>query len=116
MVQPPHNTAFDSALRLIITEATEQTGILTLVRMGDDPGRDRMSLLIKAVQIAFEGLRGERQIERLLAASLFNLAFHIQSQLSAKQPSSSWPPELLGSEKIDLYLAVESIFEDHQIW
>ncbi len=101
-----------SAIDLILREATDIDGILVAVRMGNDPGRERVAALMDALETLYTHRRGQAGLERHLAYALFGIAFRLQGLLQSETPSRSWSPELIGVEQFRIGLAVEGIFAD----
>lgn len=100
-----------AARELIWFESCEVGGIVVSLRMGEDPGPERMQGVLHALRCVFEGLRGAVLIERRLAYALYALAVYSESQVEswAKQ-GRVWRDELLAEEIPNLIMAVESIF------
>lgn len=92
-------------------ESCEKDGIVVMLRMGDDPGPDRMGKILLALRCVFEDLNGANAIDRLLAYALHCLANYSESQISSwMRQGRKWRDGLLEEELPNLLMAVESIF------
>ena len=97
---------------LVLHEATSVDGVLVLIRMGQDPGRDRMKRLIDALKGLDEMLRGQTTLDRRLAHAFWALAFYAQQDIDSwTREGRQWPPELANEEMISLLTYVEYLFE-----
>ena len=67
---------FERARDLILRETWGDlpASYVVSIRMGEDPGPDRMATLLAALKILHDGLRGQTQIHRRLAYCLDCLA------------------------------------------
>lgn len=96
---------------LILEEALGPDGLVVALRMGDDPGAERMARAIEAVRVVFANLRGAEAIDRPLAHALFGLAYHGESQLESwRRQGRDWRPALVAEEMPALAMAVASVF------
>ena len=97
---------------LVLHEATSMDGIVVLIRMGQDPGRDRMKRLIGALKELDEILRGQTVLDRRLAYAFWAIAFYTAQHVDSwVREGREWPPELANEEVIDVSTYVEYLFE-----
>jgi len=97
---------------LVLREGTSLDGIVVLIRMGQDPGRDRMKRLIGALKELDKILRGRTTLDRRLAYAFWALATYVEQNIhSWAQEGRQWPPELASEELIDVLTYVEYLFE-----
>ena len=61
---------------LIFDESCAEDGIVIMIRMGQDPGRERVRRLNNALQELDELTRGQTVLDRRLAYALFGLAVY----------------------------------------
>lgn len=98
--------------QLVIHEATSIEGIPVLIRMGTDPGRERMKILNDALEELEDLLKGEETLDRRFAFSLFALAFYVDSNINSWiREGREWPPELVNEEAPRLIMQVEYVLE-----
>ena len=103
----------NDARALVLQESTGEAGAVVTLRIGKDPGAERMGRLLAALEVLFEDLRGKPTLDRQLAAALHQLALQIESQASSWEVRGrTWREELIDEEIPNLALAVESLFED----
>ncbi|HEY1068099.1 MAG TPA: hypothetical protein VGE52_18390 [Pirellulales bacterium] len=99
------------AKELIWYEACESGGVVLTLRMGDDPGVERMRKLLLALKIVFDDLHEATAIDRPLAYALHALAVYPESQASAwSRQGRTWRTHLIADEIPAVALAAESIF------
>lgn len=97
---------------LIFYESCAEDGIVIAIRMGQDPGRERMRRLNSVLQELDEITRGQTTLDRRLAYALFGLAVYPdQETRSWTRAGREWPRELISRELIELAIHVEGIFE-----
>lgn len=97
---------------LIFHESCAVDGIAIMIRMGQDPGRERMRRLNSVLQELEELTRGQTTLDRRLAYALFGLAVYPdQETRSWARAGREWPLELVSEELIELVIHVERIFE-----
>lgn len=97
---------------LVLHEGTSMDGIVVLIRMGQDPGWDRMKRLIDALKELDEILRGQTTLDRRLSYAFWALAFYGQQDIGSwAREGRPWPPELANEELISLLTYVECLFE-----
>ena len=97
---------------LIFHESCAEDGIVIMIRMGQDPGRERMRRLNNALQELDELTRGQTVLDRRLAYALFGLAVYPdQETRSWTRAGREWPEDLVSREVIELGIHVENIFE-----
>ena len=101
---------FEEACDLVLREGLEEQGLCVIVRMGQDPGRERVAKLVRAIRVIYDQLRDEQQVSRPLAYALFAIAFTVQGHVQGGQRSSEWPDEFVDDEQYQICLAVESVF------
>ena len=99
------------ARQLILDEGSSTEGVVVLIRMGIDPGKDRMDQLLEALQLVFVDLSDQLEIDRELAYALFGLANHVEANINSWiSQGKKWPDRLVDRELPELLMAVESIF------
>jgi hypothetical protein len=99
------------ARQLILNEGIGERGIVVLIRMGDDPGPERMQRLLDALRVQFTELGDSQTIDRQLAYALFGLANHVEANINSWiTQGRKWPDRLVDRELPELLMAVESIF------
>lgn len=96
---------------LVFHEAWDLDGVRILIRMGQDPGRERMRKLIDALKELDEILSGQRTLDRRLAYAFWTIANVEQDLGSWAREGREWPPELTNEELIELLMSVEYLFE-----
>lgn len=97
---------------LIFQESCTVDGIAIMIRMGQDPGRERLRRLNTVLQELEELTRGQTTLDRRLAYALFGLAVYPdQETRSWARAGREWPVELVSEELIELVIHVERIFE-----
>ncbi|MCU0960620.1 MAG: hypothetical protein MUF48_11000 [Pirellulaceae bacterium] len=97
---------------LVFHEAFSMDGIAVMVRMGQDPGAERMASLISAMKELDEILRGQTVLDRRLAYAFWSLASSLDGNLhSWAREGRQWRPELIHEELYNLLLYVEYLFE-----
>ena len=97
---------------LIFHESCAVDGIAIMIRMGQDPGRERMRRLNSVLQELEELTRGQTTLDRRLAYALFGLAVYPdQETRSWARAGREWPGELVSEELIELVIHVERVFE-----
>ena len=97
---------------LVFHESCAEDGIVIMLRMGQDPGRERMHRLNSALKELDELSRGQTTLDRRLAYALFALAVYPdQETRSWAHAGREWLRELVSQEVIELMIHVESIFE-----
>jgi predicted DNA binding protein len=100
-----------SARKLIINEGIGEDGIAVLVRMGDDPGKERFEALLKALQSVHDEIKDNDIIEKQLAHAIFSIAFHTATQISSWINNGAEYREELTEKQLPLIeAACESIF------
>jgi hypothetical protein len=107
--------SLEDAVALIINEARagEGDGLLASVRRGEDPGAERMRLLVSALQTVFHSLRGQAELDRQLAAALFTLGSDVPLTISSQAGrGQTWRRGFMEEEVYELLMGVQSIFED----
>jgi hypothetical protein len=106
---------FDEACSLIVREgggdAGGDGGLPVCVRVGDDPGAERMRRLVLALRVVFDGLAGREAVDRKLAGALYGLALYVVVPVGSGTRSRAWRAEFVDVEVVRLGAAVESIFE-----
>jgi hypothetical protein len=98
------------AFDLVLREGLEEDGLCVLVRMGQDPGRERIKKLLEALRVLYEQSREEQHISRSLAYALFAIAFTVQGYVQGAQRSTEWSDEFVDDEQYRICLAVQSVF------
>lgn len=97
---------------LVFHEATAIDGIVVLIRMGQDPGPERMHRLNSAVKEMDEILRGQTTLDRRLAYAFWSLAYYVDQNLNSwAREGREWRPELINEESIELGIHIENLFE-----
>ena len=97
---------------LVIREAAAEDGIVIEVRMGRDPGRERMKKLNSALEELDELLREEQTLDRRLAYSLYALSVYVdQTMNSWAEQGKAWPEEFVNHEVPTLVMYVAYCLE-----
>lgn len=97
----------------ILDEAFGPDGLIVALRMGEDPGPERMARTLEAIRVLFADLRGAGAIDRRLADALFGLAYYGDLQVESwRRQGRSWRTELVDREMPALAMAVASVFAD----
>lgn len=97
----------------ILDEAIGLDGLVVALRMGEDPGPERMARALEAIRVLFADLRGAVSIDRRLADALFGLAYHGERQIESwRRQGLAWRPELVDREMPALAMAAASVFAD----
>jgi hypothetical protein len=105
----------ESAKQLILAEALSENSLIVLARMGDEPPKDRIEALLRALKIIFDESREEKMIDRTLAHALFNLGVRLPQEIESWQRQGvKFRESLLSLEIIALLSAIESVLED--VW
>jgi hypothetical protein len=105
----------ESAKELILAEGLGENGLIILARMGDEPPKDRMEALLRALKIIFDESREEKVIDRALAHALFNLGVRLPQEIESwTRQGVKFRESLLSLEIIALLSAIESVLED--VW
>lgn len=105
---------FEQARDLILREGSEDApaSYILSFRMGEDPGPERMAMLLNALKALYDGLLGQTQLDRRLAYCLHGLATYIPDNIESwSKAGRIWRDDLVRDEQHRLRLAVESIFE-----
>jgi hypothetical protein len=98
--------------QLVINESCATDGIVILIRMGQDPGRERMKRLNAALKELDEFLQGQTTMDRRLAYAFWSLAHYVDQELrSWTRAGREWPAELTNEELIELLIYVDNLFE-----
>lgn len=100
------------ALALIHTEALEESGLVVAARMGEDLDPARVARLVSAIQTVADSLRGDRSLDRELAASLHILGFEVLRQAENWAARSREIPKAVLDSLLNLQGAVEDLFFD----
>jgi len=96
---------------LLLAESLAVDGVLIALRMGDDPGPERMGRLIAALRVIFDQLQGATVIDRELAYALHGFAVYPDMHVSSwARQGRKWRPGLVENELPALGFAIESIF------
>ena len=74
----------------IISEGTSSNSIAVTVRMGDDPGKDRIKGIIEAIDVLIENEDLGSPIDRNIAYSLFVIAHETEVQSASWQTDKQW--------------------------
>jgi hypothetical protein len=100
------------AQELILFEggSGEDKALFVAVRMGDDPGPERMRRLLTALQIVGDALKGQDLINRELAAALWVLGSTVVSNYEAGERNGIRWREGFFEEIVELMNEVEGIF------
>jgi hypothetical protein len=106
--------SFEEAIELILYEARGgEDGLLASVRLGQEPGVERMRQLILALGTVFELVEGQTELERKLAAALFVLGSDVPLTISSwASKGLVWRKGFMEDEVYEMLMAVQSIFED----
>ena len=107
----------DQARQLVLKEATSEDGMLVSARMSVMPDRESTLQLAAALEAIFTAIQDEATLDRRLANALFSLSFHLQNEVGSWQrQGSKLREELLSDELPQIYLIIESIFEDEELF
>lgn len=102
-----------TARALVLDESFGENGIVLLLRMGDDPGRQRMRRLLTALHVILEEWRGVATLDRAMAHALYSLAAEADAHVASwARQGRVWREELADDEIPNIMIAVESIFAD----
>ena len=99
------------ALKLIHAEAGE-SGLVVDARMGRDIDPTRVALLVSAIRVVADSLRGADSLDRELAASLHILGFLVSRQAESWASRTQKLPKAVFDSLINLESAVEDLFFD----
>lgn len=104
----------EDAISLIIAESrADEDSLLSSVREGRDPGRERMRQLISALRTVFNSLSKQAELDRHLAAALFTLGSDLPLTISSlASKGQAWRREFMEVEVYELLMGVQGIFED----
>lgn len=105
------------ARKRVIEEGSGEEGIAVAIRMGVIPDSDRMAGLLESLEEIFSQSRGDASLDRELANALFGLAFHVQGEVDAMLSRGSELREsFIDDELVRMFLLIESIFEDDELF
>lgn len=94
----------------VYAETLDAAGLLVVLRMGDDPGPERMTELLQALEVLRDDLVGAAVLERELAHALHLLAVEPAAQVESWQRNGRhWRPALVTQEIPALCVAVEAV-------
>ena len=94
------------------TSSFEPQALFLRVRMGDDPGSQRMERLQEAVEVMCKSLKGQTTLDRELAGAMWVLGTSvIESYDSWQRNGNNWRGAF-HREILDLTLAIERVFVD----
>ena len=97
---------------LVIREAAAEDGIVIEVRMGRDPGRERMKKLTSALEELDQLLREEQTLDRRLAYSLYALSVYVDQNMNSwAEQGREWREEFVNDEVPTLVMYVEYLLE-----
>jgi hypothetical protein len=100
------------AKQIILDEARSEDSIVVELRMGRDPGKERMGRLIEAIKVLFDRIEGQDKILRDVAAALYVLGTEVPAQIESwSRNGPTWRADLVDRELVNLLYAVESMFE-----
>jgi hypothetical protein len=70
---------YHEARAIVLDEGIGPAGIVVALRMGEDPGPERMSRVVATMRVLFDELRGAEAIDRQLGYATFGLAYYAES-------------------------------------
>lgn len=98
--------------QLVIHESCALDGVVILLRMGQDPGRERMQRLNAALEELDGYLRGQTTLDRRRAYAFWSIAHYVDQEIQSWiRAGREWPAELTNEELIELQIRVENLFE-----
>jgi hypothetical protein len=99
---------------LILYEGVASGGMALQVRMGEDPGPERMAAIVDAIRTVHDSLDGVDMIGRSLAYALHCLATEVPTNINSWiRVGATWREALVAKEQFRLMRAVESVFSGH---
>ena len=104
----------ENARRLILKEGMSGDAVYLDVRMGRDPGADRMSHLLGAIEALVNGHRCGPQLDRTLTFALWAISLHTPAQAQAWQNANGpWRDGAFDNEINEFSMkAEEYLFRD----
>ena len=98
--------------QFVVRESTSLDSIPVEVRMGRDPGSDRMQRLNAALEELDGLLAGQTALDRRFAFALYALAYHVEQQvLSWAREGKKWREDFLDDELPRLLMHVEYLLD-----
>ena len=95
----------------VVADAFGADSLVVMARMGDEPPRDRMDALVKALRVICDNSGAQPFIDRDLAYALFGLSAYLPTELDGwSRRGAVFRPTLLGDEIPRLITAIESVF------
>jgi hypothetical protein len=96
------------ARRLLIEEGLSPDGISVSVRMGDDPGEDRLARIAAALEVIVEQTRRDEALDRELMMALWAIAYHGEFQAESWQRQGGrWRHGRFNEQIAEIALKVE---------
>ena len=81
---------YETAKNLILKEGTSVEGIYVCVRMGDDPGHDRMMRLVEAIDVLIANEDLSAPIDRAIAYSIAVILHETEVQSTSWKEDRQW--------------------------
>jgi hypothetical protein len=97
----------EEARQLILSEGLTIRGIDVCVRMGDDPGEERLSRVAEAIDVLSAATRHESAIDRELMLALWGIAYHGETQSQSWQERGLWRDGQFGEQMAEIAEKVE---------
>jgi len=83
-------TDYENAKELILKEGTSVEGIYVSVRMGNDPGHERMMRLVQAIDVLIANEDLSAPIDRAIAYSMSVILHETEVQSTSWQKERQW--------------------------
>jgi hypothetical protein len=102
----------EEAKNLLLFEGSAPNGIVVASRIFEFPNVLRIEVLSEALEQIYLHYISIDKIERNIARALFNISFHVQSNIEAAIEQKVEVPEKFLEDILIVYMLVESIFEN----
>jgi len=106
----------DEATSIVLGEAFAENGLVMLAHQGDDPGFQRMDMLISAINFLSDELSPEDTLNRMMVSALFVLGTQVPEDLQQGHSPTSDSRCSLFRQSVDLRIAVTELIENWQNW
>jgi hypothetical protein len=97
----------DEARQLLLREGLSDDGIAVCVRMGQDPGEQRLSHIAAALDVMAATTRSESHLDRKLMLALWAIAYHGELQAESWQQKERWRDGQFNPQLAGIGLQVE---------
>ena len=104
------------AMRITLAEAFSENGIAILVENGEDPGWERITNLIGAINFLTDELADEDSFRRDFVSALFVLGSRVPDTMRRLHPEGADSRPSLYEQADELNLAVTSLIENWNRW